>query len=175
MTVTTPEVINAIAFATRKHNGQKGKRPGQAYIDHVEAVVRLLQEHGEARADVLAAAYLHDCLEKTDTSLSELIRAFGEDVAELVYWLTDPEGTEGAEKELLSAWLLSRAPIEAKLVKLADIIDNTSAIRSHDRARWPEFRAGKSRILERMAAVEGKEFEQLALFAEARAALAEES
>ena len=37
MTVTAPEVGKAKAFATGKHRGQKGKRPGQAYIDHVDA------------------------------------------------------------------------------------------------------------------------------------------
>jgi (p)ppGpp synthase/HD superfamily hydrolase len=84
--------------------------------------VRLLKKHGEERVEVLAAAYLHDCLEKTDTDVAELIREFGGDIAELVYWLTDPEDTEGPEKELLTAWLLARAPIEAKLIKLADIV-----------------------------------------------------
>jgi (p)ppGpp synthase/HD superfamily hydrolase len=138
MTLTAPEVEKAKAFAT-----QKGKRQGQAYIDHVETVVRLLKQHGEERPEVLAAAYLHDCLEKTETKVAELIREFGEDVAELVYWLTDPEDSEGPEKELLSAWLLSRAPMEAKRIKLADIIDNAEAIRRHDPNRWPKFRAGR--------------------------------
>jgi (p)ppGpp synthase/HD superfamily hydrolase len=121
---SAPEIEKAKAFATRKHNGQKGKGPEQAYIDHLEAVVRLLKDHGEERAEVLAAAYLHDCLEKTDTTVGELIREFGGDIAELVYWLTDPEDSEGPEKELLSAWLLSRAPEKAQFIKLADIIDN---------------------------------------------------
>jgi (p)ppGpp synthase/HD superfamily hydrolase len=172
MTLTATEVEKARAFAIGKHSGQKGKGPGQSYMDHVEIVVRLLRKHGEERADVLAAAYLHDCLEKTDTTLAELIREFGEDIAELVYWLTDPEDSNGPEKELLSAWLLSRAPIEAKYIKLADIIDNAEAIRRHDADRWPTFREGKIRILERMAAVDGERLEQLALFAAARTALA---
>ena len=162
----------ARAFATRKHSGQKGKRPGEAYIDHLEAVVQLLKQHGEERADVLAAGYLHDCLEKTDTHVAELIREFGEEVAELVYWLTDPEDSEGPEKELVSAWLLARAPVEAKRIKLADIIDNADAIRQHDPARWPKFRDGKSLILDRMAVVEGECLTRHALFAKARHALA---
>ena len=159
-------------FAARKHNGQKGKRPGEAYLDHIERVVRLLKEHGEERPNVLAAAYLHDCLEKTDTDVAELIRQFGENIAELVYWLTDPEDSEGPEGRRLSAWLLSRAPIEAKLIKLSDIIDNADALRQHDPSRWPRFREGKSWIPNRMVAVEGTDFEQLALFIQARAALA---
>ena len=175
MTVTAPEVEKAKAFATGKHGGQKGKRPGQDYVDHVETVVRLLKQHGEERREVLAAAYLHDCLEKTDTTVAELIGEFVEDVAELVYWLTDPEDSEGPEKELLSAWLLSRAPIEAKRIKLADIIDNAEAIRGHDPNRWPKFRKGKSEILRRMAEVEGEGFERLPLFVEAKAALAPQS
>ena len=174
MIVTASEISKAKAFATRKHSGQKGKGPGQAYIDHVQAVVGVLKDHGEERAEVLAAAYLHDCLEKTDTTVAELIREFGGDIAELVYWLTDPEDSEGPEKELLSAWLLSRAPEKAQLIKLADIIDNAHAIRRHDRGRWPKFRAGKSAILDRMAAVENGRLERLPLFSDARAALAPE-
>ena len=161
----------ARAYATRKHGGQKGKRPGEAYIDHVEAVVQLLEQHGE-EPDVLAAGYLHDCLEKTDTDVAELIREFGEEVAELVFWLTDPEDSEGREKELVSSWLLARAPVEAKRIKLADIIDNADAICQHDPARWPKFRDGKSLILDRMAAVEGECLTRHALFAKARQALA---
>jgi hypothetical protein len=84
-------------------------------------------------------------------------------VTELVYWLTDPEDSE-PEKELLSAWLLGRAPVGAKLIKLADIIDNGRAIRSHQPGKLPAFRRGKRAILERMAAVEGDAFKQLALF-----------
>ena len=172
-TLTGPALLErARAFATRKHDGQKGKRPGETYLDHLETVVRLLKEHGEGRDEVLAAAYLHDCLEKTDTDVAELICEFGEDIAEQVYWLTDPGDSEGPEKELLSAWLLARAPIEAKLIKLADIADNVDAIRQNDPARWPRFRESKGRILDRMAAVEGKGFERLTLFMQARAALA---
>lgn len=171
-TLTGPALLeHARAFASRKHHGQKGKRPAQTYLDHLETVVRLLKKHGEVRAEVLAAAYLHDCLEKTDTDVGELIREFGEDIAELVYWLTDPEDSEGPDKELLSAWLLARAPIEAKLIKLADIADNADAIRQNDPARWPRFREGKGRILDRMAAFEGRGFERSPLFLQARATL----
>jgi (p)ppGpp synthase/HD superfamily hydrolase len=117
---------------------------------------------------LLAGAYLHDCLEKTAATIGELITEFGEEVAELVYWLTDPEDSKGDEKELLSAWLLGRAPIDAKLIKLADIIDNAEAIRVHDPARWRSFSKGKAIILERMARIEGRNFAQLPLYMAAR-------
>jgi (p)ppGpp synthase/HD superfamily hydrolase len=157
-------VEKARAFAAAKHNGQQGKRPHEPYMQHIHNVVELL---GPSTPEVVAAAYLHDCLEKTDTTIAELIREFGEEVTELVYWLTDPEDSE-PEKQLLSAWLLGRAPMGAKLIKLADIIDNGRAIRSHQPDKLPAFRRGKRAILERMAAVEGTTFTQRALF---RAAL----
>jgi (p)ppGpp synthase/HD superfamily hydrolase len=164
-------VEKAQAFAVAKHQGQKGKRPGESYVRHVESVVDMLEEHGYRGSDLLSAAYLHDCLEKTDATIAELLREFGEEVAELVYWLTDPEDSEGPEKELLSAWLLGRAPVGAKLIKLADIIDNAEAIRVHDPARWRHFREGKSTILAHMARMEGDDFAQLPLFKAARKAL----
>jgi (p)ppGpp synthase/HD superfamily hydrolase len=56
-TLTGPALLErARAFATRKHDGQKGKRPGETYLDHLETVVRLLKKHGEERAEVLAVA-----------------------------------------------------------------------------------------------------------------------
>jgi hypothetical protein len=65
--------------------------------------------------------------------------------------------------------------MQAKLIKLADIIDNAGAIRRHDPGRWPSFREGKSLILDRMAVVEGARIEQLSMFLDARAALQPES
>lgn len=169
MTSTATSLLEkAHAFAIAKHRGQNGKRPGEPYISHVEAVVQMLGDHGHNRPELLAGAYLHDCLEKTATTVGELITEFGEEVAELVYWLTDPEDSKGDEKELLSAWLLGRAPIDAKLIKLADIIDNAEAIRVHDPARWPSFSKGKAIILERMARIEGRSFAQLPLYMAAR-------
>ena len=46
---------------------------------------------------VLAAAYLHDTVEDTDATMQEIIREFGTDVAELVYWLTDARGRQSRE------------------------------------------------------------------------------
>lgn len=156
-------VKKARAFAAAKHHGQEGKRPQELYIQHIHNVVELLRLHG-GTPEMVTGAYLHDCLEKTDTTIAELVREFGEEVAELVYWLTDPEDSEGPVKELLSTWLLARAPIEAKLIKLADIVDNGEAIRSHQPDKLSEFRRSKRATLERMAAVEGATFAQLALY-----------
>jgi hypothetical protein len=49
-TLTGPALLErARAFVARKHHGQKGKRPAETYLDHLEAVVRLLKKHGEER------------------------------------------------------------------------------------------------------------------------------
>jgi hypothetical protein len=39
----------------------------------------------------------------------------------------------------MSAWRLSRAPWEAKLIKLADLIDNTRYILRHDADAAPRY------------------------------------
>jgi (p)ppGpp synthase/HD superfamily hydrolase len=124
--ISFPE--RARAFATTQHRGQAGKRPGETYIAHVEKVAPLLQDHHDLRPQVLAAAYLHDCLEKTDTTIADLIRAFGEEVTKLVYWLT-----EGEEKQLLSRgfchWRHGTPNSSSS--------HNADAIRAHDPGRWP--------------------------------------
>jgi hypothetical protein len=71
-----PDIVEkARAFAVANHDGQEGKRPHELYIQHIHNVVELL---GQTTPEVVAAAYLHDCLEKTDTTIVELLREFGE-------------------------------------------------------------------------------------------------
>ncbi len=156
-------------FATAKHAGQVRKHDGKPYIAHLDGVVAVLVDDGQKGAELIAAAFLHDTIEKTRTTYDELIERFGEHVAELVYWLTDAE--EGSRKilALQTAWRLSRAPMEAKLIKLADIIDNGSAILAHAPDFGPTFADEKRPLLQKMAEVEGPRLLELPLFQKADA------
>jgi len=50
-------------------------------VVHLDAVVRLLKEHGIE--DVLAPAFLHDTVEDTTVTMQQVIEQFGDEVAEL--------------------------------------------------------------------------------------------
>ncbi len=154
-------------FALAKHEGQVRKHDGKPYIVHLDGVVAILSEHGYRSADLVAAAFLHDTIEKSETTIEELIETFGAPVAEFVYWLTDAEKGSRPVRALQAAWRLSRAPWSAKLIKLADIIDNGTAIMMHNPDFGPTFLEEKRLQLKKMAEVEGARLLRLPLFQKA--------
>lgn len=157
-------VHDARDFAIAKHSGQVRKHDGRPYIAHLDAVASVLSEHGYKNPDMLAAAFLHDTIEKSDTTIEEISQRFGEQIAELVYWLTDSEKGSRTSRAVQAAWRLSRAPWDAKLIKLADIIDNGTAIASHNPAFGPTFLDEKRLCLKKMAEVENGRLLRLPLF-----------
>jgi len=83
--------IAALRFARRVHLGQYRKQTGEQFVEHPIAVADLLSDAGY-NGPLLAAAYLHDVVEKTDVQLDELRERFGPGVAGLVDCLSeDPE------------------------------------------------------------------------------------
>jgi len=88
-------------------------------------------------------------------------------VAELVYWLTDTETGNRRVRMMIAAWRLGRAPWDAKMIKLADIIDNSSNIVAHDPDFAPTFLAEKKQVLAQMVRWEGQRLEVLPLFKQA--------
>src|SRR5262245_24207467 len=96
----------ARAFAIRAHGAQMRKFSEQPYVVQLDAVVRILQSFGITAAPVLAVAYLHDTVEDTEASIEDILKAFGEEIAELVYWVTDAEQGKRKIRKLMSAWRL---------------------------------------------------------------------
>lgn len=127
-------VDRARHFATMVHRGHKRKYTDDPYIIHPEAVSRLVVcvEHTEA---MLCAAWLHDVVEDCAIELSEIRTTFGDEVADLVGWLTDvskPEDGNRAVRKKLDREHLAQAPAAAQTIKVADLCDNTSSILAHD-------------------------------------------
>lgn len=160
-------VQKAKTFSARKHGQQRRKYDGALYTTHLDAVVAILERHDITEPVVLAAAYLHDTVEKTDTSVREIIDLFGTEVAKLVYWLTDDDRGDRKVRKLMSAWRLSRAPWEAKLIKLADLVENTRHIVEYDAEAAPRYILEKKQTMWMMADEEGERIMALPLFHEA--------
>ena len=78
-------------------------------------------------------------------------------MAELVYWLTDTETRNRRARMMMAAWRLGRAPWDAKMIKLADIIDNGRNIVAHDPGFAPTSLAEKKQVLAQMVRWEGPE------------------
>ena len=87
-------ILEALKFATKKHEGQFRKGSGLEYVTHTIAVSYLVGKYKTSKKleHLIIAAILHDTLEDTATTFSELVKEFGPLVASLVLELSnDPE------------------------------------------------------------------------------------
>lgn len=124
----------AYAFAERAHRGQPGKYGRGDFIEHPAAVARVAAENGGDEIAV-AAAYLHDTIEKGDATAAVIELEFGPEVRRLVENLTvDPEigdriarraehrrRVAGTDERTRLVWLADRqAGIEALRAALED-------------------------------------------------------
>jgi (p)ppGpp synthase/HD superfamily hydrolase len=114
----------ALRFARRVHLGQYRKQTGEQFVQHPIAVARLLSESGYD-GPVIAAAYLHDVVEKTDVELDEIRERFGPAVAELVDSLSENEEIPGyaARKRALRSRILASGG-DAVTIYAADRVAN---------------------------------------------------
>jgi (p)ppGpp synthase/HD superfamily hydrolase len=86
--------VSALRFARRVHLGQYRKQTGEQFVEHPIAVAQLLADSGYG-GPLIAAAYLHDVVEKTDVELDEIRERFGPDVAALVDCLSEDPAIGG--------------------------------------------------------------------------------
>jgi (p)ppGpp synthase/HD superfamily hydrolase len=153
----------ALNFARRAHAGQLRKYTEEDYIEHPIRVAALLRNVPHT-TEMICAAYLHDVVEDTPVSIQDIRRKFGNTVATLVDELTDEFMTEKypdlnrrrrKEREVARQANMS---IQAKTIKLADVIDNTRDIVRND----PNFARRYIPEMEALTeALQGGEFQLL--------------
>src|SRR5262245_45595985 len=90
-------VENALETARRAHAGQLRRgSDGHPFIDHPMAVAeKLCGRYGD---EVLAAALLHDVVEKSAIEMPEVRSRFGDIVANLVEAMTEDESISSYEE-----------------------------------------------------------------------------
>jgi GTP diphosphokinase / guanosine-3',5'-bis(diphosphate) 3'-diphosphatase len=134
-----PEFVRALAFASRKHSQQRRKdADASPYINHPIALVSILAvEAGINDCDTLCAALLHDTIEDTDTSVEELVEAFGGPIASLVQEVTDDKRLPKTERKLRQVEHAAHLSPEARSVKLADKIANLRDVADSPPVNWP--------------------------------------
>ncbi len=117
--------MKAASFAAWKHRHQLRKDGKTPYIAHPFRVAMIVRdEFGCDDDEVITAALLHDTIEDTNTDYDELHEQFGERVASLVSALTKNMSMPSAHREDQYDQQLAKAPWEARLIKLADVLDN---------------------------------------------------
>jgi (p)ppGpp synthase/HD superfamily hydrolase len=134
MNMSANMMARALLLAGEAHAGQVRKYTGEPYINLCFVVAGIVASVGGTDA-MIAAAFLHDTVEDTDTTLAELENDFGLEVSYLVHQVTDaskPSDGNRARRKEIDREFLSRASAAAQTIKLADIISNTSSIVARD-------------------------------------------
>jgi (p)ppGpp synthase/HD superfamily hydrolase len=136
-------VARAADFAARRHVDQKRKGAArEPYINHLAEVANLLSEATEGKDGALVAAgFLHDTLEDTETEREELQAVFGEDVASLVADVTDDKSLPKAERKRLQVATAAKKSARARLLKIADKTSNLRALAASPPTDWDFARA----------------------------------
>lgn len=122
------KIVTAYKFAAKAHEGQF-RSSGQPYIIHPLAVSFILLELG-MDTDTICAAMLHDVVEDTPTTLTDIKKRFGQDVAMLVDGVTkltkmpmfdkEQQQAENVRKMLLAM----SQDIRVMIIKLCDRLHN---------------------------------------------------
>ena len=124
-------IERAYESAAYWHRDQK-RRSGDPYITHPLAVATILAELG-MNTETICAALLHDTVEDTPYTLTELRGEFGEDVAALVDGVTKLDKVkygEAAEAETVRKMVVAMSrDIRVLVIKLADRLHNMRTMR----------------------------------------------
>lgn len=129
-------VVRAYQVGAVAHEGQT-RKSGEPYITHPIAVAGILAEFG-MDAETIIAAILHDTLEDTELTRTQLAGEFGESVAELVDGVTKLDkmrfsNRQEADAESFRKMLLAMArDLRVILIKLADRLHNMRTLGAKD-------------------------------------------
>lgn len=122
-------IFDAIEFAAKAHRNQFRKGTQIPYLIHPMRVAKILIE-SECPEEVIVAGLLHDTIEDTPVTMTEIRHLFGERVAELVAGVSEPDKSKSWEfRKQHTLESLDSAPIEIVVISCADKIDNIQSIR----------------------------------------------
>ena len=138
-------IRRAFEYGARMHEGQF-RHSGEPYFTHPVAVASILAEQHLDDA-TLITALLHDTIEDTNSTYSEVSEMFGKDVAVLVDGVTKLTNLQLSSSETKQAenfrklFMAMSKDLRVILVKLADRLHNMRTIR----AMRPEKQTQKAR------------------------------
>ena len=144
-------IFAALRFAAEAHDGQCRKGTRIPYLIHPLRVAKILLDYG-CPDELAIAGLLHDTVEDTDVTLEEIRTIFGDNVARLVDFATEPAKTWSWEKRKQHTLsLLETGEPEALCLSIADKLDNVRSLREDlqrigDKA-WNRFRRPREKQL----------------------------
>jgi len=123
----TKGTIKAHAFALEAHGDQMyGKVPYSVHLTYVVMIAMKFIHNikQELQEGVIQASWTHDTIEDTGKTFNDIVKVFGEFVAEIVYAVSNEKGKNRKERNerTLSGIAKNRLAV---FVKLCDKIANT--------------------------------------------------
>ena len=86
------------------------------------------------------SAYLHDIIEDTHVSKRELKTIFGDRIADIVWAVSDGEGSSRRERKAVAYKKIQSLGDDAIAIKLADRIANVSNSRAHNARMYKMYK-----------------------------------
>ena len=126
-------IARAYAFAEKAHKGQ-GRRSGEPYLSHPLATANTLH-HWHLDDATIAAGLLHDTVEDTTTTIDDVRKEFGDEIAFLVDGVTKLgaikyRGAEGRAENMKKMILALSRDLRVVFIKLADRLNNMRTLSS---------------------------------------------
>lgn len=121
------QLHKAIEYAAIKHRNQYRKGTDTPYIVHPMEVLHILASNGCSQ-EVQIAGVLHDTVEDTDTTLSDIEALFGREVAELVASDTEDKTLTWTQRKENALAALKTHPLGARQLLCADKLANIKSV-----------------------------------------------
>jgi len=135
-------MLRAWDFADAAHLGQVRKYTHEPYITHPVAVATNFADNfsedmfgnPDEFSAAVQAAFLHDTVEDTNTTIEGIEEKFGTLVAEYVWFLTKTPACVGNRelRKKLDRKRLQFAPEPVRLIKILDVMHNATSIAKYD-------------------------------------------
>ncbi len=122
-------IYESLVIAFNGHDGQM-RKSGEPYIYHPLEVARIVAKDIGLDYISVAAAILHDTVEDTEVTLEDLRREYGEEVSNLVKYVTETRtpGLSWTKRKVMYIKNLTDAPEGSVVVSAADKLHNVTEI-----------------------------------------------
>ena len=125
----TSKLLECWDFASKYHKSQLyGSKP---YMYHLKKVSDVALDFNYTDESILMSCLLHDIIEDTEITYEDVKENFGEEVAEIVYCVTDELGRNRKERKSKTYKKIRNNP-KSIVVKLCDRISNITESMGND-------------------------------------------
>ena len=130
-------------FAKSKHAGAFREDGITPYSKHLDDVVNRLKSLGVIDEQIFCAGWLHDTIEKTETTFDDLYEQFESEIAVLVSSISKDMTLTRKKREKAYSIQLKESSFSAKLIKLCDISANLGELKNSTASKSKKLRLVK--------------------------------